>query len=1122
MLENIKNKFVNKLSTLFDKEKIINKVKTFILKPTEFQITVYFLIITSIACFFISWVNNKFTVPLGGDYYMQEMNFIYNFYDDFHHFFKTGEFIFFDTSPTFGIDNIGGNAFYGLFNPFNLILLIFPRNSIMTIQGIEMALKLVLAGVFYHKYLGAFNFSEKSKRIGCIAFAFSGYCFSYLWFHFIDSVCFLPLILLGIENVISKRDPRVLLIGFFLNGMTNYFFFVVFIIGGFFYAVFRLLQTWKKRSRTENFAALGIGILSFIGGMCLSAITLIPGLLIAKAMPRVSTGDTYFENIKNATSFKEMLVAIFTFPSSHTHNYVTPLLNFLFMADGCYYSNLLNVNWYDNFQASLYATTPLLLLFFVGIIYSFRKKKISYIIAVLLNLLLVLSPIGYYLFTGFNVGYARFFILPLSFMIVFDLIILENRRAIARYYLDISFVIVLILEAVSCYLMIYQVNYKPSYFTGTEWDERMYLILFSMIYLVACYLVMRFFFHKKKLNVILPVICSLDVIVMANATIYLHGTVSLDSIAGGLNNVNEETKIVELLKQCQDENEYYRIYNTSADRNNNNISMKEGYNGVASFHSIYPYESQDFLDRSKIPYTYHNWSMGIHNHRMNLETFLGVKYYLVPKVTVVDEANTIYASNYNIPIGYKKITDLTDEELKGLKITNTANLKEYLSSKECNKDLYVNTNYIDTFFAYDQIIPSNFLQSYYYEDLNEYHLLRACALEDEDFLKLAKSNKFNYSSITYNGVTTSFNFNSLNPIEDNVYSYKNILTTRNYQKGRSNPIEVYNSLNSKVTVYSANWPATSSNPSGDYAYCDVNNPYDESCKAEYMKNYPFEFANSIAPADTKFDYDTLNDDNGVRQEGKVLYNSKLIIEKKDGTLFCNDGDENGYYISIKSPDNIEWRLFDADNKLLAIDNQSFAEYKTAHGFYVNRPVKKIVGIYHQGSKDEPNLINSTHRPELYIQRGSDYQSAIDKLKSNKVEITSRTNTDTYIKTSYLEDKIVATNYPYSSAFKVYERIEHADGKYTLKEVDVYKAHGGFISFIAEKGKKEYVVRYTTPGFKMAAILEIIGLLSAFVVFLFFILNHKDKTSEELLFSRVVEKKMKERKYKYLNFEDKVE
>ena len=86
---------------------------------------------------------------------------------------------------------------------------------------------------------------------GSMCFAFSGYTFCYLWFHFLDSVAFLPLIFLGIERVIQKKDPRILLVGFLLNAMVSYFFFVVFMIGGFLYAIFRFFQTIKSQRKTS-------------------------------------------------------------------------------------------------------------------------------------------------------------------------------------------------------------------------------------------------------------------------------------------------------------------------------------------------------------------------------------------------------------------------------------------------------------------------------------------------------------------------------------------------------------------------------------------------------------------------------------------------------------------------------------------------------------------------------------------------------------------------------------------------------------------------------------------------------------------------------------------------------
>ena len=1121
--------FKEKIKDIFSKQNsdnLIQKIKNkFILHPSQFQVTVYFLIATGVLCYIISWLKNRFTVPLGGDYYMQEMNFIYNFYDDYYHYFKTGEFIFFDTSTIMGIDNIAGNSFYGLFNPFNLILLIFPRNIIMYVQGIMLPIKMIIGGLLFHKYLGAFDFSMKSKRIGAIAYAFCGYSFGYLWFHFIDSVAFLPLILLGVEKIIQKLDMRTLILGFFLTAMVNYFFFVVFMIGAFLYAIFRLLQTVKSRNRTENYAVLGMGIFGFVVSILISSFTLFPALFLIRSVPRVANKDPYIQGIQDASGLKELIEAIFTFPYSHQHNAVTPLLNFLFIPIGCYYSNLLNVNWYDNFQNSLYATTPLMLLFFVSIINSIKEKKISHLIAVAFNALLVLTPIGYYLFSVFTVGYARFFILQISFMIVYDLKALEKRREIPRYYLDISFVIVVILEAISAYLIIFQVDKNPNYFKGTGWDERMILILFSMIYLVVVYLILRVFFHKKKLNCILPVLVSLDCIVMGNATIIGHGTVSLDNIAGGLDNVNTETKIVELLKKVQDENQYYRIYNTTADRNNNNISMKEGYNGVGTFHSVYPYQSQDFLDRSRIPYTYKNWSMGIHNHRMNLETFLGVKYYLVNKVYPSDRSNVVFSDSYNIPYGYEDITNMSDETLKMNGISNAAELKDYLNSLEKNKkQLYVNTNYIDTFFVYDQILPTSFLNDGYYEDLNEYSLLRACVLEDEDFVKFAKNNKYNSSSITFNGKKTEFDFKTIDPIKNNVSTYRNALTTRDYQKGNSAPIQVFNALNSKITVYKTNWPATENNPDGKYARCSIDDPYDDSCVSKWREENPFMVANEIYPADIKFDYDSRKDDQGNMQDNTVLYNSKLIIERDDGSNFCEDivkEDKTTHcYISIKSSDDIQWRFFDEENKLICSDRPSFSDYKLAHGFYVDRPVKKIVGIYKQGTKSKPNILSYYKRPELYIQRAYDYQQAIDKLKKNKVEIVSRNNSKVVIKTDYQTSKMISTNYPYSASFKVYKKIKEED-KETLKEVDVYKTQGGFVGFEAEAGESEYLINYVTQGYNVGAMFTIVGLVSTFAVYMFYSLRKDYYDSDKYLLSYNLEKRIKEKEYKKRHFEDEI-
>jgi hypothetical protein len=54
-----------------------------------------------VGCSSMAWpslVSNAFTIPLSGDYVMQQFRFYYNGYDDWWTFFKTGEFVLWDSS----------------------------------------------------------------------------------------------------------------------------------------------------------------------------------------------------------------------------------------------------------------------------------------------------------------------------------------------------------------------------------------------------------------------------------------------------------------------------------------------------------------------------------------------------------------------------------------------------------------------------------------------------------------------------------------------------------------------------------------------------------------------------------------------------------------------------------------------------------------------------------------------------------------------------------------------------------------------------------------------------------------------------------------------------------------
>jgi uncharacterized membrane protein YfhO len=1124
-----------------------HNLKRIFFRPSMAMKTFYALFLIGIACYAYTWVTHAFTVPLGGDYTLQEMTFLFNGYDDWHHFFQTGSFVTWDTSLFLGVDNVGANSFYYLFDPFFLILLIFPRDWLLTLQGLEFVPKMVLAGMFFYWYLGSFKLSPKNRMIGALVYGFSGWSFVYLWFHFIDSAAFFPLILLGIERVIQKRDPRILLVGFLLNGMTNYFFFVVFIIGGFLYAIFRFLQTMKSRTSESNWAVLGMGIFAFVIGICLSAFTLLPGMVVATGMPRTNS-NTWLTNIQSASGLWAKLKAVFDFNSIGAYHQATPLVNFLFMTDGCFYSNLINVNGFDNLASSMYVTTPLLLIFFAGIIEALRNKRISYLLGMAFTLLLVFSPIGFYLFSGFTVAYARYFIVPMTWIIVFDCITLEKRRDIPRSYLDISLVITLLLQVVSSFLVIYYENSGNPY-----WDTKMIEIPLSMAWVFVCYFVMRPLFHKKQFSKALFILSAIDVIIMANVTITFQGTVNLGDIAGGQSNIAEETKIVSLLKEDESDSQLYRIFNPTADRNNINISLEEGYNGLGAFHSVYAYEAQDFLVRSRVPYARpDDWSMGIHNRRENLETFLGTKYYLVPKVV---NGDAMGSREYDIPYGYVNVRNLTTAQQTALGITYSQSFLDYLASDGCTKDLYVNTDFVDFAFPFDTVINTRWLNTslnytgssdYYYiwnryEDINEYPLLRYAMLDDADYKTFKDDSLFNAGTITLNGVTTNMNYTT---DAGNASAFVNALVTRS-ETGTAPISYVGGSSRLNVKVYSAQWPATAANPSGEYQEWTDDYRNDSAKQQAWRDTHSFELMNGISEGDLGFNYDTLLDDNGVRKNeysNSVLYNSKFVLTPTDSsgkaTTVCTSADPSnpttGCYVSLRNTTgvdyltntsynesgnaNIEWRLFDSAGKLISKATPSYDSYKTAHGYYTDRPVAKIVGIIKQGSKDSPVILS---RPSLYVQQDSDYQAAIDSLRKEPVMITKRNDHLVDFSTNYTTAKFVVLNIPDSSGYTLRQKATNSDGSTVYSTVTTYKTQGGFIGFSAAKGAKDYELVYTSPYLLPGCALTAMGIVVMLFCLAYFSyrnrFDHAFKENETL--KTGLEKRIEELQYRHDDCED---
>ena len=115
----LKKTFSNILEK-FNSNKIFNwfKEKYLILSKKRYVPFIFFMYCVAFVMFFYTLIRNQFTIPVSGDFTLQEIPFYFNGYDDWWTFFKTGKFVLWDDSAMLGVNNVGANSFYYLFNPF--------------------------------------------------------------------------------------------------------------------------------------------------------------------------------------------------------------------------------------------------------------------------------------------------------------------------------------------------------------------------------------------------------------------------------------------------------------------------------------------------------------------------------------------------------------------------------------------------------------------------------------------------------------------------------------------------------------------------------------------------------------------------------------------------------------------------------------------------------------------------------------------------------------------------------------------------------------------------------------------------------------------------------------------
>ena len=1041
------NKFKKKATEIF------NKVKTWKL-PNAFY---YFLILVCIGIgfYFIMLIENGFSLAYGGDYSAQYIPMGYHVWDYYHEWMKTGEFALFDQNIYLGVNSIGSNAYYGLFSPFNIIIVLLPRSFVPQSMAICSIIKLACAGLFFSMYMKrAFGVKDVVARTCGIAYGFAGWGAFYLWYNnYQDILVFFPIILLGIERVLKTYKPWTLCTGVFFLAICNYVLAIPYLICSFIYAMFRFFQMIRTKNVADNFKTLGFGIIGFGGGLLMSMLIFGPAVMATINSPKLDS-YSYFGTLKGyltSGKLKEFFELLFSWkvaPDQHGSKLPTrvlyPILEFFFPATTCRSLPTIQLqSWdFDDMSVSLWCYIPFIMFMVPALIQSGKEKKWSHYIAFALLVLSLFTPFMYFATMGFTNGYARWTLFIASSLIAYVGIYLDKIPNVSKWHIHVGFAFaitgIIVTWILTEKLSVANTNTYGKYMHrlydyDLKFDFTTLAFILELCYTLGVYLTFFFFYHKKAFHVLATIFVSFEAIVMGNLVTWGHG---YDTCYNHGYAMNERFRDL-MHKATKNDGSFYRIYSSNNDDYSVNNNMMNGYSSGDYFHSLYNFEVNDFTLWTGLRDG--NRSVGGHyrGKYQDVDALLGVKYYFVGKAKSKYKSIEKYNPNgyiANTPFGFEERTELNTDKTDFV--------------------VYENKNFADFGHTYDTIFDEKLWTSNVEDTVQHGAMLMTNAYVPE---KDAQEIEKEHSDITLNTYMPSYSniLTQLRTDQDYKIDYYDLWTGAGedamfYGYGGNKD----NGYDYRLDAYDfgkiANIPNTFSPVTYDRTWLDdKGNAYGAAL-------HHYAFYSSPTPGEPLF------------RAGTALY-----VRGRNGSDYANDW--RIFSNSIK----YNFLFLDENGKVFMFDSHdddTTDNTAQLRGFYIKKDVYQMAVCGKYGNSYFVKA-DGGEKLQLFIESQTAFEERATKVSSHPIE-NLKCGIDRFTFETHYTDKerFVVSYVAYDSGWKIKAR--YSDGR--TENLKLYNGNGGFVSFVAPKGDVTYEMTYTTPYLVISYIVSALAVTSFFV------------------------------------------
>ena len=172
--------------------------------------------------------------------------------------FNRASFPMFDFNLGLGADTIASYGYYGLFDPFNIIAIIFPIKLIEFSYYLILSTKIYLSGLFFIMFAKKILIKDKWALISSgLLYAFNSCFLMLILKHGIFAGCLMifPLVLLGAYKIISKEKPYLLIFSTLYAVLSQFYLYAYVALG---FEIFVLVKSFVSKEKKKESKSLSM------------------------------------------------------------------------------------------------------------------------------------------------------------------------------------------------------------------------------------------------------------------------------------------------------------------------------------------------------------------------------------------------------------------------------------------------------------------------------------------------------------------------------------------------------------------------------------------------------------------------------------------------------------------------------------------------------------------------------------------------------------------------------------------------------------------------------------------------------------------------------------------------